>query len=72
LSRKKGNGNDILNKLLPTLIDVPRDDPKYMPDYMKLRRRDERLLPVERAPLELKAESLLEDMRKLYLSKNVL
>ncbi|GAH73839.1 unnamed protein product [marine sediment metagenome] len=72
MSRKKGNGNDILNKLLPTLIEVPRNDPKYMPDYMKLRRRDEKLLPFERTPLELKAESLLEDMRKLYLNKSVL
>ena len=72
MRRKKGNGNDIINKLLPTLIEVPRDDPQYMPDYMKLRRRDEKLLPVERVPLELKAESLLEDMRRLYLYKNIL
>ena len=72
MSRKKGNGKDIINKLLPTLIEVSRHDPQYMPDYMKLRRRDEKLLPVERAPLELKAESLLEDMRRLYLYKNIL
>lgn len=38
MRRNNKNGEDILKKIAPMFIDVPRDDPTYMRKYMKQKR----------------------------------
>lgn len=64
-SRRRGNGKDVLKKLTPLLIPVPRSDPRYPAFYMRLRYRRERLPPLQRKRLEETGDSLLKELKRL-------
>lgn len=65
MSRKKINGEDILKKITPLLIDVPSSDPKYMPDYLRLNyHREKKIDPIIKLNLEKDAEKLFNEYMK--------
>lgn len=70
--KKKRNNEVVLKKILPTLIDVPRDDPRYMRIYKRLRYRHEKMDPNELIFIERKIDDLMEDIERKFISKKVL
>ena len=71
MSPKKKNGGDILDKILPTLIDVPRNHPDYMGKYMKIKRRKEKIDPLTIKSFELRAQNLFDDLEKTIVFKKI-
>ena len=69
MDRKKRNNEDVLKKILPTLIDVPRTDPRYIRIYKRLRYRHEKMDPTELIPIERKIDDLMEDIERKFLQK---
>lgn len=67
--KKKRNNEVVLKKILPTLIDVPRDDPRYMRIYKRLRYRHEKMDPNELIFIERKIDDLMEDIERKFTSK---
>ncbi len=59
------SGKMALKKLMPLLIDVTRSDPQYMPQYMRVRRRFEKVEPHLMLELSRDAEKLLDRLEKM-------
>jgi len=64
MAKKRINGEDILKKITPLLIDVDSKDPKYFPLYMKYKYRRERLSSDIKDGLERDCEKLFINLRK--------
>ena len=64
IARKKLDGEDILKKLTPLLIDDLPKDRKYISKYMELTRAREKIDPHIKTPLEKDAENLLNNYKK--------
>ena len=66
MTKRKPNGNDILRKLATLDIRIPRDNPKYMNEYKKRRRRIEKRNDPIIKQLEDEAEKLWKNLEKQF------
>ena len=64
IAKKKLDGEDILKKLTPLLIDDLPKDKKYMSKYMELTRARGKIDPTIKTPLEKDAIRLLNSYKK--------
>ena len=64
--KTRKNGEDILKKIAPLFIDVPRKDPTYMNKYMKQKRRLEKRNDPAMKQLADQAEKLFKDLEKTF------
>jgi len=64
--KKKVNGNDILRKLASLDIRIPRDNPNYMNEYKKRRRRIEKRDDPLIKQLEDEAERFWKKMETIF------
>jgi len=62
--KRRPNGGDAVRRLIPALILVPPDDPRYMAEYMRLRYRHGRLDADSCRRLEAEAERLLKELAR--------
>jgi len=60
MAKTKSIGEEAIKKLLTINISVPRNHPDYMPEYMRLNRKTEKLDPLIKNSLERDAEQLLK------------
>ena len=59
------SGKKALKKIIPLFIDVSRSDPNYMPQYMKVRRRFEKVEAPLMMELTRDAKKLLDRLEKI-------
>jgi len=60
------NGKEILKKIAPLFIDLPRNDPQYMNKYMKNKRRLEKKNDPILEQLADQAEKLFKELEKTF------
>lgn len=66
MSKQKSNGEVVLQRITALLVDVPRADPKYHREYMRIRYRlDKMIEPRTKKYLELQAESIYDELERL-------
>ena len=66
MTKRKPNGNDILRKLASLDIRVKRDNPEYMTEYKKRRRRIEKRNDPIIKQLEDEAEKLWRNLEEQF------
>ena len=66
MKKQNTNGEDILKKIAPLFINVPRNHPTYMNKYMKQKRRLEKRNDPVIEQLADQAEKLFKELEKTF------
>lgn len=70
--RKRNNGGQVIDKMLPLLIPGGPQDPNYRANYKRLRRHRLKIEPERMSELERDADRLLKDLERTLGRKRVL